>query len=103
MQAEVGTGLSMMAPARGSNRNAVVRACVRREVSVVVEGGGGIRQAGMLTIMLTIRRSWGGGAFPCAIAAALTSVSYRCSNSMSCAVLVSAARFEMTQNGRWCW
>ena len=75
MQAEVGTGLSIMAPARGSSRNAVVRAGVRREVSVGFGGGGGIRLAGRLAMMLIIRRIWGGGALPCATATALTSMS----------------------------
>ena len=48
-----------MAPARGSSRYAFVRAGARRRVSVGFGGGGGIRLAGMLAMMLIIRRIWG--------------------------------------------
>ena len=56
MQAKEGTGLSMIAPARGSSRYAFVRDGVRRGYSVGLGGGSGIRLAGMTAMMLIIGR-----------------------------------------------
>ena len=60
MQAEEGTGLRMIAPARGSSRYALVRDGVRRGYSVGLGGGSGIKLAGMTAMTLIIGRVFGG-------------------------------------------
>ena len=67
MQAEEGTGLNMIAPARGSSRYALVRDGVRRGYSMGLGGGSGIRLAGITAMMLIIGSICGDGALPCAM------------------------------------
>jgi hypothetical protein len=80
----------------------LVRGSVRRD-SVKLGGGKGSRLAGMMAMILIIVKIWGGGSLPWAMAAARSSMSYRCRRSMIWAVSVSAAMLESTQNGRGYW
>ena len=104
MQAEEGTGLSMIAPARGRSRYALVRdGVVGRGYYMGLGGGSGIRPAGSTAMMLIIGRICGGSSLPCARAAVLTSMLYWCRSSTRRAMSMSSAMLERTQNGRWCW